>query len=53
MSISVELDDEQSKRLEERACELGVDARELANTTSVRRVTITQLVEMLHRLMAW
>lgn len=30
MSISVELDDEQSKRLETRACELGVDARELA-----------------------
>ena len=30
MSISVQLDDEQSRRLEERARELGVDARELA-----------------------
>ena len=30
MSISLELDDEQSARLEERARELGVDARELA-----------------------
>jgi hypothetical protein len=30
MSISLQLDDEQSERLEERARELGVDARELA-----------------------
>ncbi len=30
MSISVQLDDEQSKRLEERARELGVDPRDLA-----------------------
>ena len=30
MSISFNLDDEQSARLEERARELGVDARELA-----------------------
>ena len=30
MSISLNLDDEQSARLEERARELGVDARELA-----------------------
>ncbi len=30
MSISLNLDDEQSKRLQERAQELGVDARELA-----------------------
>ena len=30
MSISLNLDDEQSKRLQERARELGVDARELA-----------------------
>jgi len=30
MSISLQLDDEQSARLEERARELGVDARELA-----------------------
>lgn len=30
MSISLNLDDEQSKRLEERARQLGVDARELA-----------------------
>ena len=30
MSISLHLDDEQSKRLEQRALELGVDARELA-----------------------
>jgi len=30
MSLSFNLDDEQSSRLEERARELGVDARELA-----------------------
>ena len=30
MSISLKLDDEQSKRLEERASELGVDPCELA-----------------------
>ena len=30
MSISLDLDEEQSARLEERARELGVDARELA-----------------------
>jgi hypothetical protein len=30
MSISVNLDEQQSARLEERARELGVDARELA-----------------------
>ena len=30
MSISVNLDDDQSRRLEERARELGVDARDLA-----------------------
>ena len=30
MSISLELNDEQSKRLEERARELGVDPRDLA-----------------------
>ncbi len=30
MSISLNLDDEQSKRLQERARELGVDAGELA-----------------------
>lgn len=30
MSISLNLDEEQSKRLEARARELGVDARELA-----------------------
>lgn len=30
MSISLQLNDEQSARLEERARELGVDARELA-----------------------
>ncbi len=30
MSINLNLDDEQSKRLEARARELGVDARELA-----------------------
>jgi predicted transcriptional regulator len=30
MSISLQLDDEQSRRLEELARELGVDARELA-----------------------
>ena len=30
MSISLDLDDEQSKRLHQRALELGVDPRELA-----------------------
>jgi hypothetical protein len=30
MSITLNLDDDQSKRLEERACELGIDPRELA-----------------------
>ena len=30
MSISLQLNDDQSRRLEERARELGVDARELA-----------------------
>lgn len=30
MSMSIELDDDQSKRLEEHARELGVDARALA-----------------------
>ncbi len=30
MSISLQLDEEQSKRLEQRAKELGVDARDLA-----------------------
>ena len=30
MSMSIDLDDEQSQRLEQRARELGVDAKELA-----------------------